>query len=61
MEKTIEPITRTHLVRFWKGLRYQDSSGAGPSVGGLMYNPDLYPADYVIDLYVEWLKAGEPE
>lgn len=53
----LDPTSRLHLTRFWTWLKRQDD----PSVGVMLHNPDLYPIGKVIDLYVEWLKAGEPE
>lgn len=53
----LDPTSRLHLTRFWKWLKRQED----PSIGVMLYNPDLYPVEKVIDLYVDWLKAGEPE
>lgn len=58
-EVDVDPTSRVHLKQFWEWLLYYDCEGAGPSVGALMYNDDLYPVDEVIDLYVDWLRTRE--
>ena len=52
-----------HLKRFIKFLRYQDKAAdqVRPSVGALLYNPEIYSDQNIIDLYIAWLEAGEPE